>query len=115
MRNRTGEAVKAPHDHDIEAALMSIGHEAVELRAVSLAPAAGTYSAGKFVVSRAGEAYHARDRGLNRMFRLRSGATFAFCLLLVLSKTPVHAAQDNPDKGDSEDKTLFLVARPEMG
>lgn len=49
------------------------------------------------------------------MFRLRSRATFAFCLLLVLSKTPVHAAQDKPNKGDSEDKTLFLVARPEMG
>ena len=29
MRNGTSEAVKAPHDHDIEAALMSIGHEAV--------------------------------------------------------------------------------------
>jgi putative transcriptional regulator len=28
---------------------------------------------------------------------------------------PVHAAQDKPDKGDSKDKTLFLVARPEMG
>lgn len=49
------------------------------------------------------------------MFRLRSRTAFAFCLLLVLSKTPVHAAQDKPNKGDSEDKTLFLVARPELG
>jgi hypothetical protein len=34
MRNGTGEAVKAPHNHDIEAAFMSIGHEAVELWAL---------------------------------------------------------------------------------
>ena len=26
--------------------------------------------------------------------------------------TPAHVAQDNPNKGDSKDKTLFLVARP---
>jgi hypothetical protein len=37
MRNGTGEAVKAPHDHDIEAALMSIGHEAVKLRTLIFA------------------------------------------------------------------------------
>jgi putative transcriptional regulator len=49
------------------------------------------------------------------MFRLRSRAAIAFCLLLVLGMTPVHAAQDKPNKGDSEDKTLFLVARPELG
>ena len=48
------------------------------------------------------------------MFRLRSRAAIAFCLLLVLGMTPVHAAQDKPNKGDSEDKTLFLVARPEL-
>ena len=54
-------------------------------------------------------------------FRLRSRVALAFCvlpsafcLLLVLSKTPVHAAQDKPNKGGSEDKTLFLVARPEL-
>jgi len=35
--------------------------------------------------------------------------------LLALSKTPVHAAQNRPNKGDSEDGTLFLVARPELG
>jgi len=27
----------------------------------------------------------------------------------------VHAAQDKPNKGSGEDKTLFLVARPELG
>ena len=48
------------------------------------------------------------------MLRLRSRAAFAFCLLLVLSKTAVHAAQDKPNKGSGEDKTLFLVARPEL-
>src|ERR1700680_3333861 len=37
MRNGTGEAVETPHDYDIEAALMSIGHEAVELRALVFA------------------------------------------------------------------------------
>jgi putative transcriptional regulator len=37
---------------------------------------------------------------------------FAFCLLLVLSNTHVHAAQDKPSK---EARTLFLVARPELG
>jgi putative transcriptional regulator len=46
---------------------------------------------------------------------LRSRSTFAFYLLLVLSNTPVHAAQDKPNKGESEVKTLFLVARPELG
>jgi putative transcriptional regulator len=35
-------------------------------------------------------------------------------LLLILSMTPAHAPQDKPKKGDSEDKTLFLVARPEL-
>ena len=45
---------------------------------------------------------------------LRSRSAFAFCLLLVLSRTPVHAAQDKPNKEDSEVKTLFLVARPEL-
>jgi putative transcriptional regulator len=49
------------------------------------------------------------------MSRLRSRAAFAFCLLLVLSMTAVNAAQDKPNKGDAEDKTLFLVARPEQG
>jgi putative transcriptional regulator len=29
-------------------------------------------------------------------------------------KTPVHAAQDKPNKGDSDDEPLFLVARPEL-
>ena len=48
------------------------------------------------------------------MFWLRSRVAFAFCLSLVLSQTPVHA-QDKPNKGASEDKTLFLVARPELG
>jgi len=71
-------------------------------------------SGGKSFVSMATEAYYARDRGLNRMFRLRSSVVFAFCLLLAL-KTPVHAAQDKPNKGGGEDKTLFLVARPELG
>jgi len=28
---------------------------------------------------------------------------------------PVHTARDKPNKGDREDKTLFLVARPELG
>lgn len=46
---------------------------------------------------------------------LRSSAAFAFCLLLVLSKAPVRALQDKPNRGDSEDKTLFLVARPGLG
>jgi putative AlgH/UPF0301 family transcriptional regulator len=49
------------------------------------------------------------------MFWFRSRVAFAFCLFLVLGKTPVHAAQDKPNKGDGEDKTLFLVARPEIG
>ena len=71
-------------------------------------------SGGKSFVSMATEAYYARDRGLNRMFWFRSRVVFAFCLLLVL-KTPVHAAQDKSKKGGGEDKTLFLVARPELG
>ena len=37
MRNGTGEAVEAPHDHDIKAAFMSIGHEPVELWTLVLA------------------------------------------------------------------------------
>jgi putative transcriptional regulator len=49
------------------------------------------------------------------MSRLKSKVAFGFCLLLVLSKTAVQAAQDKPNKGDTEDKTLFLVARPELG
>jgi putative transcriptional regulator len=28
--------------------------------------------------------------------------------------TPAHATQDKPNKGDSEDKTLFLVAHPQL-
>ncbi len=47
------------------------------------------------------------------MFWFRSRVVFAFCLLLVL-KTPVHPVQAKPKKGDGEDKTLFLVARPEL-
>jgi putative transcriptional regulator len=62
----------------------------------------------------AGEAYDAQARGVNLKFRLGSRAAFAFCLLLVLSKMPVHVAQDEPNKGGSEDKILFLVARPEL-
>ena len=62
------------------------------------------------------EAYNARARGLNRRIMLRSrAAVLASCLLsVVLSMTPAHAVQDKPNKGDSEDKTLFLVARPEL-
>jgi len=46
------------------------------------------------------------------MLRSRA-AVLASCLLsIVLSMTPAHVAQDNPNKGDSKDKTLFLVARP---
>lgn len=48
------------------------------------------------------------------MFWFRSRAALAFCLLLVLN-TPLHAAQDKPKKEDSDDKPLFLVARPELG
>jgi putative transcriptional regulator len=46
--------------------------------------------------------------------KLRSRADFAFCLLILLSTTPVHPAQDQPNKEDSEGKTFFLVARPEL-
>jgi putative AlgH/UPF0301 family transcriptional regulator len=49
------------------------------------------------------------------MFWFESRVVFAFCLLVVLGKTPVHAAQDRSNKGGDEDKTLFLVARPELG
>jgi putative transcriptional regulator len=38
----------------------------------------------------------------------------ASCLLLVLSTTSAHVTQDKPNKGDSEDKTLFLVAHPNL-
>jgi len=49
------------------------------------------------------------------MFWFRSRMVFAFCLLVVLGKTPVQAAQNKPNKGGGEDKTLFLVARPDLG
>jgi putative transcriptional regulator len=49
------------------------------------------------------------------MSTLRLSAALTFCLLLVLSNTAVQAVQDKPDKGGSKDKTLFLVARPELG
>jgi putative transcriptional regulator len=45
---------------------------------------------------------------------VRSRAAIAFCLLLLLSTMPVHLAQDRPNKEDSEGKTFFLVARPEL-
>jgi putative transcriptional regulator len=48
------------------------------------------------------------------MSQFRSTVAFGFCLLLVLGKTPVRAAQDKPNKGDTDEKTLFLVARPEL-
>jgi putative transcriptional regulator len=35
--------------------------------------------------------------------------------MLVFCKTPLRAAQDQPDKGGSDNTTLFLVARPEIG
>ena len=41
-------------------------------------------------------------------FMVRPRSVLTFCLLLVLNATPVPAAQD------SEIKTLFLVARPEL-
>ncbi len=46
---------------------------------------------------------------------LCSSAALAFCLLFVLSKTAVRAAQDKPNKEGSEDQPLFLIARPELG
>jgi putative transcriptional regulator len=46
---------------------------------------------------------------------LCSSAALAFCLLFVLSKTAVPAAQDKPNKEGSEDQPLFLIARPELG
>ncbi len=45
---------------------------------------------------------------------LGSRAALTFCLSLILNATPVPAAQDKPNKEDSECKTLFLVARPEL-
>ncbi len=45
---------------------------------------------------------------------LRSRAACASYVLLIVSMTPVQAPQDKPKKGDSENKTLFLVARPEL-
>jgi len=45
----------------------------------------------------------------------RSRSAFAFGLLLVLSSTPQLSAQDKPDEGQNKDKTLFLVARPDLG
>jgi putative transcriptional regulator len=50
----------------------------------------------------------------DRNIMLRSRAVFAFCLLLLLSTTPVHPAQNQPNTEDSEGKTFFLVARPEL-
>jgi putative transcriptional regulator len=50
----------------------------------------------------------------NRKFQFRSRAAFVFCLLLFLSKTAVDTAQAKSDKGDSRNKTLFLVAHPEL-
>jgi putative transcriptional regulator len=46
---------------------------------------------------------------------LRSQAAFAFCILC-LGMTPLRSAQDktNKNKEDSEGKTFFLVARPEL-
>jgi putative transcriptional regulator len=46
---------------------------------------------------------------------LRSTAAFAFCILC-LGMTPLRPAQDktNKNKEDSEGKTFFLVARPEL-
>lgn len=49
-----------------------------------------------------------------RNIMLRSRAAFAFCLLLLLSTTPVRPAQEKPNKEDSEGQTSFLVARPEL-
>ena len=49
------------------------------------------------------------------MFRLRSRTAIAFCILLLFTKMPVHAAQGQSDKGSGESTTLFLVARPELG
>ena len=65
----------------------------------------------KLIVSLAGEAYDVRS---NPNIMLRSRAAFAFCLLLLVSTASVRPAQDKPNKEDNEDKTLFLVARPEL-
>ena len=45
---------------------------------------------------------------------VRSRSVLTFCFLLVLNAALVPAAQDKPNKEDSEIKTLFLVARPEL-
>lgn len=50
----------------------------------------------------------------NRKFQFRSRAAFVVCLLLFLSKTGVDTAQAQSDKGDGQNKTLFLVAHPEL-
>ncbi len=49
------------------------------------------------------------------MFWVKSRSAFAFCVLLVLSNAPALRAQEKPDEGGNKDKTLFLVARPELG
>ena len=59
--------------------------------------------------------YDARVRGLNRKLSIRSSTAFAACLLLLLSKPPVHAGQDKPNEGETENKAVFLVARPGLG
>jgi putative AlgH/UPF0301 family transcriptional regulator len=81
-----------------------------------------TFDGGMFLVRELDERpglekpiYNAKTRGLDRKFWLRSRAIIAFCFLLVLSKAPVRAAQNKPNKGDSENKPLFLVARPGLG
>jgi putative transcriptional regulator len=48
------------------------------------------------------------------MSRFRSTAIIALYLLMITVYAPVHAAQDNPGKGESDDKTLFLVARSDL-
>ncbi len=58
---------------------------------------------------------NAQARSPNGKHRLKSKAAFAFCILLVLGKAPLRATQDKPNKGDIENKTLFLVARPGLG
>ena len=50
----------------------------------------------------------------DRNIMLRPRAAFAFCIIC-LSIMPLRPAQDKPNKEDNEDKTLFLVARPELG
>jgi putative transcriptional regulator len=48
------------------------------------------------------------------MFWRGSRAALAFCLLLAFTDAPLSLAQDKPNKRDTEDKPLFLVARPEL-